>query len=122
MATFALTMLVSKDLARSRDFYRDVLGLKLGADQPPYWVDFNLGNGALLGIHPEDDTLSVKPGSLYNGFAVDDVDAFIAGVKTHGVPVVQEPQDEPFGRHALIVDPDGYTVQVYTPAHVTAAP
>jgi lactoylglutathione lyase len=122
MATFALSMLVSKDPARSREFYRDVLGLKLATDTAPHWVDFDLGYGVMLGIHPEDDGLSVKPGSLSNGFAVDDVDGFIAGVKSHGVPVVQQPQDEPFGRHALILDPDGYVVQVYTPAATAAAP
>lgn len=117
MATFALTMLVTKDLVTSRDFYRDVFGLQLGVDQPPHWVDFQLGNGTLLGLHPQDEQLTVQPGSTYNGFAVDDIDAFIADIKTRGVHVVQEPHDEPFGRLALIADPDGYTVQVYTPAH-----
>jgi predicted enzyme related to lactoylglutathione lyase len=116
MATFALTMLVSKDLARSRDFYRDVVGLRLGADMPPHWVDFDLGSGALLGIHPETDELRVQPGSNSNGFAVDDVDAFVAGAEAHGVRVIKEPADESFGRLAVILDPDGYTVQVYTPA------
>jgi predicted enzyme related to lactoylglutathione lyase len=116
MATFALTMLVSNDLARSRDFYRDVLGLTLGTDAAPYWVDFQLGGGALLGIHPADGArLTVNPGSLSNGFAVDDVDAFIAGIKARGVPVVQEPKDESFGRLAIVLDPDGYAVQIYTP-------
>jgi catechol 2,3-dioxygenase-like lactoylglutathione lyase family enzyme len=117
MATFALTMLVSKDLARSRDFYRDHIGLTLGTDAVPHWVDFDLGNHAMLGIHPETPDLSVRPGSNSNGFAVDDVDAFIANLKSHGVPVLQEPRDESFGRLAIVRDPDGYTVQVYTPRH-----
>jgi predicted enzyme related to lactoylglutathione lyase len=115
MATFALTMLVSKDLIRSRDFYRDVLGLRLGTDQAPYWIDFDLGHGAMLGIHPESEHLTVAPGSNSNGFAVDDVDAFIAGAKARGVPISREPRDETFGRLAIILDPDGYAVQVYTP-------
>jgi predicted enzyme related to lactoylglutathione lyase len=122
MATFVLTMLVSKDLVRSRDFYRDELGLKLGVDAPPHWVDFDLGNGVLLGIHPADDKMEVTRSSILNGFAVDDVDAFIVGVKSRGIPVVQEPHDETFGRIALILDPDGYVVQVYKPAHVPATP
>jgi len=71
----------------------------------------------LLGLHPEDEHLTVRPGSISNGFAVDDVDAFISGLKTRGVPVVQEPRDESFGRLAIIADPDGYVVQVYTPKH-----
>jgi predicted enzyme related to lactoylglutathione lyase len=115
LARFTLTMLVSKDLARSRDFYRDVFGLKLGTDAPPHWVDFDLGNGVMFGLHPETDDLTVQPGSGSNGFVVDDVDGFVAGVKAHGIPVVSEPRDEPFGRLAILLDPDGYTVQVYTP-------
>jgi len=122
MATFALTMLISNDLVRSRDFYRDELGLKLGVDAVPHWVDFDLGNGTLLGIHPADEKMEVTPSSIFNGFAVDDVDTFIAGVKSRGIPVVQEPHDDTFGRIALILDPDGYVVQVYKPAHVPAAP
>ncbi len=118
MATFALTMLVSKDLERSRDFYRDVLGLTVGEDHPPHWVDFQLGGGVLLGIHPENaaSNLTVVPGSISNGFTVDDVDGFIAHIKTRGVSVISEPRDESFGRLAIIADPDGYAVQVYTPA------
>jgi predicted enzyme related to lactoylglutathione lyase len=115
MASFALTMLVSKDLARSRDFYRDILGLKVGTDAAPHWVDFDLGNNAMLGIHPETNDLHVAPGSNSNGFAVDDIDAFIASAKSQGVPVVAEPRDESFGRLGIIRDPDGYIVQVYTP-------
>jgi len=39
-------MLMSNDLVKSRDFYRDVIGLSVGADQPPHWVDFVLdGDG-----------------------------------------------------------------------------
>jgi predicted enzyme related to lactoylglutathione lyase len=114
MATFAMAMLVSADLPRSRDFYRDVLELKVRFDTPE-WVDFDLGSGAALGLHPPTDRVHVQPGSTQIGFEVPDVDAFIATARAKGVTVAMEPADEDFGRLALIVDPDGYTVQVYTP-------
>src|SRR5271165_5384133 len=81
MATYRMTMLVCADLARSRDFYRDVIGLKVGIDEPPHWVDFPLGGGIELGLHPVSDEMSLQPGSMSLGFAVDDVDAAIAGMK-----------------------------------------
>ena len=64
MAQFTIAMLVCADLKRSRDFYRDVLGLKLKTDAVPDWVDFDLGGGALLGLHPKTEVLAVRPGSL----------------------------------------------------------
>lgn len=114
MATFAMAMLVSANLPRSRDFYRDVLGLKVRNDSPG-WIDFQLGGSAALGLHPPTDDVAVSPGSLQLGFEVDDVDSFIEDARAKGVSVVMEPFDESFGRLSLILDPDGYTVQVYTP-------
>lgn len=108
-------MLVCKDLKRSRDFYRDVLGLKLKTENLPHWVDFELGDGATLGLHPKTELLAVRPGSLQLGFTVGNVDTFVADCATLGVPVFQDPYDEPFGRVAIIGDPDGYPVQLVSP-------
>ncbi len=105
-------MLVCADLGRSRDFYRDVLGLKIKADNAPHWIDFDLGDGTSLGLHPKSDLLAVRPGSLQLGFTVENVDKFVADARTLAVPIFQDPYDEPFGRVAIISDPDGYPVQV----------
>ncbi len=105
-------MLVCSDLCRSRDFYRDVLGLRVQADHTPEWVDFDLGGGVTLGLHPSSDLLAVRPGSLQLGFVVENVDRFVADCTQLGVPVFQDPYDEPHGRAAVIGDPDGYPIQV----------
>ncbi len=115
MAKFALAMIVSSDLERSKGFYRNILDLKLGTDAAPHWVDFDLGGGQLLGLHPASETLAVKPGSVQLGFYVEDVDRFVTDARTAGVPILQEPHDEGFGRLAVIADPDGYPIQVATP-------
>jgi predicted enzyme related to lactoylglutathione lyase len=114
MAKFAIAMLVSADLPRSRDFYRDVFGLEVSIDSPE-WVDFDLGGGVSLGLHPPSDYLQLLPGSLSIGFEVPDVDAFIDDAVAKGVQIAMQPSDESFGRLAVVVDPDGYSVQVYTP-------
>lgn len=112
MAKFWVAMLVCANLERSRDFYRDVLGLKLKTDGMPNWVDFELGGGASLALHPKGELLAVRPGSLQLGFTVENVDTFVADCAQLGVPVFQDPYDEPFGRVAIISDPDGYPIQV----------
>ncbi|MBC5816350.1 MAG: VOC family protein [Candidatus Eremiobacteraeota bacterium] len=111
MSKFTVAMLVCADLDRSRDFYRDVLNLKVKTSNDR-WVDFDLGNGVSLGIHKKTEILAVRPGSLQLGFTVEDVDKFVADARTMGVPVFQDPYDDTFGRVAIIGDPDGYPVQV----------
>jgi catechol 2,3-dioxygenase-like lactoylglutathione lyase family enzyme len=116
MTKFWVAMLVCADLKRSRDFYRDVLGLKMKSDKNPHWVEFDLGNGATLVLHPKSELVAVRPGSLQLGFTVDNVDRFVADCAAFKVPVFQDPYDEPFGRIAIIGDPDGYPVQVMSAA------
>jgi catechol 2,3-dioxygenase-like lactoylglutathione lyase family enzyme len=115
MGAFAMAMLVCSDLARSRAFYRDVLELRVATDASPDWVDFDLGDGQRLGLHPDSDTLMVRPGSLQLGFHVD------TDARTAGVRVLQDPYDQSFGRVAVITDPDGYVIQVFSPKHAGAA-
>jgi lactoylglutathione lyase len=114
MATFSIVMLVCSDLVRSRAFYKDVIGLRVLADKLPHWVEFELANGATLGLHPKSELLAVRPGSLQLGFSVENVDRFVADCTALRVPVFQDPYDEPFGRVAVIGDPDGYPIQIGT--------
>jgi catechol 2,3-dioxygenase-like lactoylglutathione lyase family enzyme len=117
MAKFSVVMLVCSDLARSRDFYRDVLGLPVLQDLPKRPVRFSLADGAVLSLHRKSDVLAVRPGSLQLGFTVENVDEFVADCVARGVPVFQDPYDEPFGRVAIVGDPDGYPLQVATLSH-----
>jgi predicted enzyme related to lactoylglutathione lyase len=114
VSKFSIVLLVCSDLARSRNFYRDVIGLAIKVDRIPHWVEFELSDGATLGLHPKSDVLAVRPGSLQLGFTVDNVDAFVGDCVKRGVPVFQDPYDESFGRIAVIGDPDGYPIQVGT--------
>ena len=105
-------MLVCTDLNRSREFYRNVLGLRLVEDRSPHWVEFELASGVRFGLHPRTELLAVRPGSLQLGFTVDNVDRFVSDCPSMSVPVLQYPYDESFGRVAVIADPDGYPIQI----------
>lgn len=115
MAKFSVAMLVCSDFARSREFYRNVLQLKVLSDQAPHWIEFELSPGVSLGLHARSELLAVRPGSLQLGFSVENLDKFVADCATMGVPIFQDPYDEPLGRVAVISDPDGYPIQVGTP-------
>ena len=105
-------MLVCNDLARSRDFYRNVMGLKQLSDRSPHWIEFELAKGVTLGLHQGSDLLAVRPGSLQLGFTLDNVDKFIADCGTLSVPILQYPYNEGSTRIAVISDPDGYPIQI----------
>lgn len=115
MAEFARAMVVCSDLDRSKQFYRTILELPVLTDASPRWVEFDLGEGRVLGLYANSESLGVRPGSVQLGFTVNDVDTFVVDAATAGVRVLQDPYHERSGRVAVIADPDGYPIQVTTP-------
>ena len=115
MADFMMAMLVCRDLTRSKGFYRDIVGLTMVTDATPHWVDFDLGAGRRLGLHPATENQLIVPGSLQLTFAVMNVDSMVSDARTAGWQIFQDPFNDQFGRVAVIADPDGYPVQIATP-------
>jgi predicted enzyme related to lactoylglutathione lyase len=106
-----LIMVVVKDMARSVAFYRDVLGLQQLFVQDN-WSQFDAGN-ILIGLHPEGDEVKVSPTSGCSvGIYVEDIKLAVAEIKRRGGHFAIEPRQEPFGRWALLNDPDGYNIQI----------
>ncbi|WP_460766680.1 VOC family protein [Nocardiopsis nanhaiensis] len=99
------------DLLRSRDFYRDVLGLavhrEFGGPEAPGTVFF-LGNG-LLEVSGTSEPSGVPPLSLW--VQVRDVEAEYARVTASGATGLREPKQEFWGLvEAWITDPDGVRI------------
>ncbi len=96
------------DLARSKRFYGETLGWKLGTEEADV-AGFAFGSGYLV-IHAEGrDAQSVRyAGGMHVEVRVDDVDAEHARLKKLGVGV-GELRDQPWGeRNFEFRDPDGY--------------
>jgi catechol 2,3-dioxygenase-like lactoylglutathione lyase family enzyme len=108
----------SKDPKALAAWYRDVLGIKVES-----W------GGAMLRYdapgHPEvvvwnafsqgTDYFGPSPREFMINFAVDDLDAFLARIKAHGVEVIKRDDSDPHGRFAWITDPDGTRIEFYQP-------
>jgi lactoylglutathione lyase len=106
-----LVMVVVRDMERSVAFYRDVLGLKLLIQQNN-WSQFDAGN-ILIGLHPEGDEVKVGPTTgMSIGIYVDDLDQAVIEIRRRFGKIAVGPRPEPFGRWALVFDPDGYSVQI----------
>lgn len=99
-----------KDASRAIGFYRDVLGLVPAIVYPDNkGAEYELADGTTFGLWGgAGDVMPFQPG---NGilFAVDDLDAAVAAVKTRGIPVHME-HETPVCFMAMINDTEGNSI------------
>ena len=109
-----------RDLARSREFYEGLLGLK-AIPRPDFglagmWYGVGEGqihliqrpDGAELGQGPE----KLTPLANHCALAIDDYDATLADLKQRGVPVLETRSE--LGQ-MWIQDPDGNIIELIRP-------
>ena len=111
-------------LKDSAEFYRSLLGVPLrdeshdeelndpwygGAHAAYSWTD-----GAFLhfAIYPCNEFQRPVTTAAQVGFDVENFDVVHTRVTKAGVAVVQEPRDEPWGKTARYLDPDGNIVSI----------
>lgn len=114
----AVPDLTSTDLARSRAFYRDLLGFTVGMDMG-WVVNFVSPDEPTVQVivMDEDRTADVQPDMTVE---VDDVDRLHARAVELGHEIVHPLTDEPWGvRRFFVRDPDGTVVNVMS--HVPPA-
>lgn len=108
-------ILLTPDMGRALWFYRDLLGFELQYQFPPEgepgYVGLQLGPSHLgIGFQA-----GATPATGRFAFWVytDDCDAAVEHLRGHGVTVVDEPADQPWGeRMAIVEDPDGNRIHV----------
>jgi lactoylglutathione lyase len=120
-------ILTTRDLPRMVEFYRDLLGCTVTYQFPPkgepQYVSLKLGPSQIgIGAEVGEPAASAGPASTESArsravFALwvyaDDCDEAVARLREHGVTVLVEPADQPWGeRMAEIADPDANRVIV----------
>lgn len=107
------------DLAASRDFYVDLLGLDIAWESD--WYIALTAPGAtdmqLALVAAGHDSVPVDyqrtPAGVLITFEVEPVTDYWEKARALGLPVAQELRDEEFGqRHFMTVDPDGLLVDI----------
>jgi predicted enzyme related to lactoylglutathione lyase len=97
------------DIARSRAFYEQTLGLKVGDTFGDSWIEYEAGSATFAITSNFGFTNPVSAVA----FEVDDLDGQLASLKAAGVPIQGEIGDFPSCRMALINDPDGNTLCIH---------
>ena len=114
------------DQDRSRDFFVDTLGFELRTDEPmgppgsSRWLEVAPAGAdtALVLFTPpgSEDRIGSVTGYV---FGADDLAATYQTLHDAGVTFTEEPTDQPWGRWAQFLDPDGNTFGIVerTEAH-----
>lgn len=107
-----LVVIRSENIEIAERFYSS-LGLLFGkekhGDGPEHYA--SCVDGFVFEIYPlkEDDAPTT---SVRLGFEIDTVDGYIPEISKLGGTVVKLPYDSPWGRRAVIKDPDGHTIEL----------
>ncbi len=108
----AVILLVS-DMRRSISFYKNTLGLPLKSRSKD-WTEF-IQDGTVLALHPAMKKFRPKSKpkvGMLIGFKVGNIDEVYKVLKRKRVKFMKEPLLEHFGKHAVILDPDGYMISI----------
>ncbi|MEP4079034.1 VOC family protein [Haloferula sp.] len=105
-----LVVIRSKNIEASKTFY-ELVGLtfqrhKHGKGAEHYASELST---FVFEIYPDSGTPSL---GARVGFSVSDVDSIIVTLREAGIEIVAEPKNSPWGRRAVVRDPDGHSVEL----------
>jgi catechol 2,3-dioxygenase-like lactoylglutathione lyase family enzyme len=107
----AVILLVS-NMEKSIKFYNEILELPIKAKSKD-WTEF-FNKDTVLALHPapkKKSFLRVGSGTLV-GFEVSDLNSTVEKLKQKRVKFFKKPKEEPFGKHAIVQDPDGHLISI----------
>jgi catechol 2,3-dioxygenase-like lactoylglutathione lyase family enzyme len=94
----------TRDVARARRFYGDVLGLPISATGPD---EFETPNVTLALWQPESERVAFAPNTAGIALAVADVEAAREDLTAHGVDFLGDTVDTGVCHMGFFYDPDG---------------
>jgi len=110
--TPSLLVLRSDDIEASAAFYR-LLGMSFNkhahGNGPEHYASET--NGFVFEIYPASEKFPASS-STRLGFTVCSVDQSVMDIESANHQVLSGPQDSPWGRRAVIVDPDSHRVEL----------
>ena len=113
------TMLIVLDLEDSKQFYLNILGLKIKSEHSDR-IYFSVGNHEIVMFQGEGPAINSKHASDANStliFSTNNLDEMITKFKSNGVEFVHEtPISKGWGRYAAFKDPSGIVHEIFEPS------
>jgi lactoylglutathione lyase len=104
-------ILLTTNMKKSIKFYKDTLGLPIKTKSAD-WTEF-FSDGTVLALHPAKKKYKLRAGpNMLIGFMVNDLDDLIKQLKKKKVKFFKKSKEESFGKHAIILDPDGHLISI----------
>ena len=104
-----------RDLEASRRFYEDLIGLKPSPEKRPNAVAFSTKPAGFAIRQAEIDleAVSLLSYGVLVWFKADDSAALLERLRKHGVKIIKDLAEGPFGKTFTFQDPDGYPITVH---------
>ena len=107
----------TRDVAKARAFYGDLLGLAPGPDYGDTWVEYQTPEGKTIALDTHTPKAVDAP-ATYLSVETDDIDAEVAHLKQAGVTIVRDVWTNEHGgkeicKMAIVLDPDGNAVMLH---------
>jgi lactoylglutathione lyase len=107
-----LVVIRSHDVNESVLFYQK-LGLNFIKHQHGSRLEHFASEGSLITFEIYPCTLEASTTTATRlGFQVDSVDDIVQELEKSGAPIISSPKDSPWGRRAIVVDPDGHKIEL----------
>ena len=115
--SFTWNELLSRDPKASRDFLGKVFGYEWDTmEDAPGGMEYvmgRVGERQVFGTMAMPETVPAEVPTYWNTyFAVADTDESVARAAASGAQVLQPPMDSPFGRMAVLMDPQGASFSI----------
>lgn len=110
--SIAFTVYPVVDMARSRRFYEEVLGLAVGSTFGDQWIEYDVGR-ATFALTTVD--MGHTPGAkgAVVAFEVTDFEAFTKRLKEKSVKFILDNYETPVCRMSVIEDPDQNHITIH---------
>lgn len=112
ITSVAFTVYPVAEMTRSRDFFENILGLKVAAMFGEAWVEYEVGDSTFA-LTTTDMGHSPGAKGAVVAFEVSDLDEFVKSLKEKSVTFVVDVFETPVCRMAVIEDPDGNHVTIH---------
>ena len=99
----------TKDMAKSKKFFGEVLGLKQAASYEDKWCEFDTPDGKSIAL----DTFSPQDKGPYLALESDNIEKDLARLRKKGVPVVMDLMDNKVCKMAIVQDPSGHSLMLH---------